>query len=404
MELENNDYIKIWESGYIVGDNIVADYQGSIDVYDGGISFSKIEFDAKVILWWHQLDIWHKNISLKHSIYRFIGKNKDDSTFSHEVDEIRWFSFSGCKFNGDVYFNLSDNCRIELVDCIFEKEFSINRNPHPQQKNDKNITIEQLVIDSCIFKNNFLIQSCAIQEYRLIDVIYEENVKIFDVKFGEMFKVTEAEDGAWFTNTIFNKSAIFEKVIFDEFIRFQYTTFKGYTLFRDIKFENGLDFDYTNIEKVINFYNIQGLEREESKKLTSQETYRILKYNFEKIGNKIEANNYYMMEMKKYKEGLEKKNFQDKITFYFNETVSNFGQSWIKPLGIYLAFGLMFSGLVYFIFPIKEVGFFKILVDSYNPVSKSIITNYSLGGLIYKVISGLIIYQLVMALKRQTKR
>jgi hypothetical protein len=137
---------------------------------------------------------------------------------------------------------------------------------------------------------------------------------------------------------------------------------------------------------------------------TTQDIFRQLKFVNDKQGNHIEANNFYMMEMKKYKDTIIKKNFQDKIIFYFNETISDFGQSWIKPFGFYLVFGLLFSILMYNCFPIDNIGFFEILVDSYNPISKNIIDNYSFGGLVYKIISGLIIYQLVMALKRQTKR
>ena len=73
--------------------------------------------------------------------------------------------------------------------------------------------------------------------------------------------------------------------------------------------------DGVYIEKEINFYGAKGLENSEH---ISQETYRIIKYNCQKIANQIEANKYHALELKKRKEALTKSNLLDYIVFNFN--------------------------------------------------------------------------------------
>lgn len=67
----------------------------------------------------------------------------------------------------------------------------------------------------------------------------------------------------------------------------------------------------------------------------SREIFRDLKNSYDNIQNFIEANNFFAMEMKAYKEELKQKksksHWQEKIIFYLNEKVSNFSQSWFLP-------------------------------------------------------------------------
>ena len=145
---------------------------------------------------------------------------------------------------------------------------------------------------------------------------------------------------------------------------------------------------------------------------SSKDIFRQLKFVNDKQGNHIDANNFYMMEMHKYRESIRNGKIQDRVLFYVNNIISNFGQSWLRPLFIYLGLGLIFSLFVFYCYPTNNnmistdnnVTLSEIIIDAYNPVSKNILEKYSYLGLIYKVISGLIIYQLVIALRRQTKR
>lgn len=346
--MENKYLEKFITEDWIKGDILETEYQRNISIYGNEIYFTNLEFDARFII--EQIYFsCSKDDTLEKMIYQCQGKDKNSEVYPVKVSDIKKYSFSGCKFNDDVYFNL--------------------------------------------------------QDYRIIDIEFEGNAKLFDIQFYKMFKNTESEEVAHFTNTIFNKSVIFEKIVFEEFIQFKYTTFKKYTLFRDMEFKQGLDLDYTNIENGINFYNIQGLTAKESIKKTSMETYRIIKYNFEQISNYIEANKFYMLEMNKYQDSIYRKNFWEEMVFSFNNSVSNFGQSWIKPFLIYIVGGLIFTLFIFFIYDYSNTNsFYEILSYSYNPLDKNIINNYNILGLIYKVCSGLILYHLIVSLKRQTKR
>ena len=386
---------KLSKSGYIVGDSIEADHIGNISLCGNEITFSNIEFDSEIILNWN-------SFKCSKEIYNLLAKNDDDTTCPYRIEEIKSFEFSNCIFTYDVYFNLSNNCTLRVNDCIFEKNFNINKHPHPQQVTNEIIEINQLEIERSVFKKNFLLESCIINSYRIKDIEFEGDAKLYKIIFIKMFKNVEIEECASFTNTIFYKSAIFEKVVFSKFIQFKYTTFKEYTLFRDMKFEDGLDLDYTNIENGMRFYNLQGLDTKESIKNTSMETYRIIKYNFEQISNHIEANKFYMLEMNKYQDSIYCKNFWEEIVFAFNNTVSNFGQSWIRPLMIYLFIGFIFTLFMHNSSITNS--FFSLLTNAYNPLDKCIIEKYNIIGLFYKVSSGLILYHLIISLKRQIKR
>ncbi len=53
MNILSNDYTKISNSGYLVGDNTEAEFQGEISLYDDYIRFENIEFDSRIILYWN---------------------------------------------------------------------------------------------------------------------------------------------------------------------------------------------------------------------------------------------------------------------------------------------------------------------------------------------------------------
>lgn len=63
----------------------------------------------------------------------------------------------------------------------------------------------------------------------------------------------------------------------------------------------------------------------------SRDTFRQLKYVLDEQKDYIQANNFFVMEMKKYKEELKNKSnayWQDKFVFFLNEKISDFGRSW----------------------------------------------------------------------------
>ena len=198
MSILNNDNLTNI-SDRIVEDSIEAVYKGTdiVQLVGTTIMFSGIEFDSRFVLSERDLICSKDNKypGLEHTIYSIMGKGKydNDPISTIKINEIDGFEFSGCKFADDVYLNMRDDCTLRIDYCIFEKNFHINKNPHPQEDNNKNIKINQLEMDKCVFKNNFLIESCEISDYRIIDIEFEGNSKFFNVELCDMHKNAKAE-------------------------------------------------------------------------------------------------------------------------------------------------------------------------------------------------------------------
>jgi hypothetical protein len=349
MNTQLDNSIKISESNYIVGDSLEAEYQGNISLCGDTISFFDVEFDSNFVLYPnHFICSKDKTYGTDKEIYSVKGLNEEDnSRYTYKIEEIKHFEFSMCRFKKDVYFNLNDNCSISIDNCIFEKKFSINKDTHPQRKTYRSIKITKVELDNCIFENEFSIESCLIHYYRFIDIDFKGDTNIFNTIFDRMHKNTEEERNGYFNNSTFYKSSIFENIIFNDFIQFKSSTFKEYSLFRNIEFKKGLCLDYSNFEKTLNIYDLKGLNKKESKSKTSKETYRIIKYNLEQNGNKIESNKYHALELEKNKMYLSTNkfksfsNFRDWLVFSSHNIFSSHSTNWALAL-----FWIFFTSLV----------------------------------------------------------
>ncbi len=71
---------------------------------------------------------------------------------------------------------------------------------------------------------------------------------------------------------------------------------------------------------------------------------RQLKYILDSQADIINANKLYGLEMKLYGDSLSWKNFFDKLVFYFHNVSSSYSQSWILPLFWIFVIGFVFSG------------------------------------------------------------
>jgi len=382
---------------------------------------------------------------------------KDFDFYPNEKEIETEFKFDKCVFTGNIDFNAPhcdfkssivfistthDNShnsllrfhatfseRIFIKNIKFKELLNIEFSSLPDKERlyhsiiirDCNQTIDEISFDG-IKVEELIIRDSHINNISLEKMIISNKLDIVNIKNISELKLDNVDFEENSKNRIENLTVndfILKKVSQDaKYIQFHHILVQNKFICKRIELKNTYfnDFDISKADKSIqktSFIDahLNSIEWGKIDKIkTTQDIFRQLKFVNDKQGNHIEANTFYMMEMKKYKDTIKEKNFQDKIVFYFNETISDFGQSWIKPFVIYLVFGLLFSILMYACLPIKDditgknIEFFKILVDSFNPISKDIIKNYSLGGLIYKVISGLILYQFIMALKRQTKR
>lgn len=96
------------------------------------------------------------------------------------------------------------------------------------------------------------------------------------------------------------------------------------------------------------FNNVKWGKITEDRFKASRDIFRQLKHVLDQQGNIIEANRFYSLEMKEYKKELEAQslgidNWQDKLVFFLHEKVSNFSQSWFLPLTWFIVLGIGFS-------------------------------------------------------------
>lgn len=157
---------------------------------------------------------------------------------------------------------------------------------------------------------------------------------------------------------------------------------------------------------------------------STRDIYRQLKFVNEQQGNIIESNKFYSLEMKSYHEYISSKNRRkkyilDRFIFWLNKHISNYQQNWLKPLIILLFTALItflpqnFQGLSTFIrelvcnskfeFYILERGFNEFIYHL-NPFSTSLPDKFPALWLLYKVSSFIILYQFIVALRRNTRR
>ncbi len=139
----------------------------------------------------------------------------------------------------------------------------------------------------------------------------------------------------------FRGLALFGDTRYDQKFSLEYVTIEGYSHFRNATFVEGLNLDYANIQNEMNFFGSKKLDTKKSKNATSQETYRIIKNNFEKLKNTIEANKYHALELSKHRHeiynemltgNLSIQLFLSGIVSFFHWISSNYSQNWLLTL------------------------------------------------------------------------
>jgi hypothetical protein len=275
--------------------------------------------------------------------------------------------------------------------------------------------IDNLVIRNTIFKENFKLHNCEIKNITIKNTDFEKNADFFKTKFIQGYNYSE-DKSIYFKAINFKGLALFGDTEFKTKVIFKHITFEGFSHFRKAVFHKGLDLENTNIKNEMNFYGMNIVNNDS----TSQETYRIIKHNFEKIGNKIEANKYFALELKQKKINILKEKpfkFFDYVVFQVNWLSSEFGTNWIRAFCLICIIGLITVGIVNFeIF--KEVFFnpslFKLdylgkILDEWSQYVYILDKSTKLEAmpklfLLNKVLLGYLYYQLIISVKKDTKR
>ena len=352
--------------------------------------------------------------------------------------------FQECKFHGDVSF-ISEDDNEELIDvslfrdCVFESKLEfqnfnflalIFKNSSCFKQN-----ISTLLIDNCEIEKKFSLNLLTSKNVRLINTDFKskfelkggevDDLEINDSNFHGIFDAYDSylvsfecykcifKEFSGFENTRFGKDPD-DKTRSDEanISKFEYVTFLNFTNFRRTSFFSGLDLENTNLKESPNFLNVSLYGDN-----TNRETLRIIKDSFDKIGNHIEANKFFVFEMKQYKKEL--KGFSpENIIFWLNEKTSNFGQSYILPIFWILVFALIHyllilgheSDLLYRLYPPVNNQVDKLsniingVFSSIIPLKRFLREGMECLGVVFYIIFATLIWQTIVALKRHTKR
>lgn len=326
------------------------------------IEFNEIEFNNKKITY-NTLNIDYTKFE-DNKTYPFFNLYFDNCNFKEILKFCnianRTIRFENCYFK-DIIFedffqnphadnkinaiflkNINKVNNITVKDCEFYGKFYINK--QYDEPYDKKLEINKLSITGTEFRDNFKLHNCEINEIELKDTDFEKNADFYLSHFKSGIKKDNTTSEINFKALNFRGLALFGDTIFDKKFNLQYVTVEGYSHFRKAEFEEGLDLDYVNIQNEMNFFGVKKLDSNISKDNTSQETYRIIKHNFEKLGNKIEANKYHALELEQRKKVLENepsKNWKEYLVFKIHELSSEHSTNWLLSLSWIVIVGIL---------------------------------------------------------------
>ena len=327
--------------------------------------------------------------------------------------------FNNCSFQGELsfdrmvfnspIFNNTDEVpttiqEMTFMGCVANEEAKLILN---------NCCIDKFVSKDTIFKSKFEFKENVVTKFKVINTNFTKIVDTYKTKYRE-FVVFKSifEDFAGFENCEFGEQHNESKELMP---LFQYATFMSFVTFRNAQFHGGLDISHANLKELPNFLNATI-----SSGNTTRETFRIIKSSFDDAGNKIEANKYFVFEMQKYREELKatKKCYQERIILFLNEWISGFGQNYLRPVCLMVAFSVVYYGLdygyehntLYSIYPPAN-NIIQCISNIANGASKAVLpisrflkVGMEFVSIIFYIIYASLIWQAIVAVKRHTRR
>jgi len=386
----------------------------TIDLIDSRLCFEECVFTsnwyiANHIKWPECLAVYEK--------CSFLGKVA--LTFDAIAQKtIKHSQFANCEFKGDIFLegitfeepifvydpNIAERKqkfkKLSIDSCTFGKPFELNGS-----------ILDELRISICNFRSLFLAESTTIK-----------STSVDNCRFGQMvsFKDSTLEEFT-ISNTSFNEYTTFEGCSFgvqakvgNKPAEITFVTFLSFCSFSEAKFLSGLNLRRVSMKDSPNFLGV-GIDS----KSTDRETFRIIKNSFDQVGNFIEGNKFYKLEMLKRKEELtEKKNSVESRLFSLYHLISDYGQSIGRPL-IYIAVTAVVSFLLYgkqenwlyYFFPDhigtsidQWFGFLNLFARGVLPYKDSSVQGMEFISLIFSIITTSLIWLVILAIKRHTRR
>ncbi len=264
------------------------------------------------------------------------------------IDNLEIIKKNYNKVSETIHINGGTIDKLTIDNSTIKNKFYINKQ---SDTNNQALTIDKLIIKDTIFKENFKLHRCTVNDFILEDVDFEKNADFFMSVFTQKLANNDKKN-IYFKAINFKGLALFGDTKFKEKLIFKYVTFEGHNHFKSAELHKGLDLEYTNIQKEINFYGIDILDTRK----TSQETYRIIKHQFNKLGNIIEANKYHALELEQKRINLSNikfkslQNLSEWMVFSFHKVFSNHSSSWyIALFWIFVIGGLTYLSIDNFV-------------------------------------------------------
>jgi len=361
-----------------------------------------------------QNDIWL--IEFNECIFNDSFEQFHNTLLTYTRDEKKVY-FNNCKFNdftiGDIsdirynldtklsYFEINggviDNFIVQNIEIV--SKFYINKQ---YDGNNKQLIIKNLEFNQVTFKENFKLHNCDISQCYIKDTDFEKHADFFMSSFKK-----GKEKNIEFKAINFKGLALFGDTKFSEKLVFRYVTFEGYVHFRQAVLKKGIDLDYSNIQNEINFYAINILDYSSMTK----ESFRIIKYHLEKIGNKIEANKYHSLELNQNRKDIWNKDevsfdlIQRGLVAILHKISSNHSQSWVLAL-----FWIVVVAIITEYFVTNMNSKFSSIYLNHVIQYASILTKRdmfcenNIAFVLNKVLLGYLYYQFLISIRKDTRK
>lgn len=369
-------------------------------------------------------------------------------TNSKVLENVNDTLYQNCIFYEDVGVFLHDDLKkhifdvIIFTDCSFEKRLKLNNSIFKSKVFNNAPELEfvasDIEVDNSIIESPFILNDVRINFLSLTNTNFKSK---FELKEGKVkCAVINNSNFENIFDSFLTEYEIFEcsKSIFYDFVGFEqcvfyssrnspavvfkHSTFLSFISFRNAVFNLGLCLEEANFKEPPNFFNVQ-LEPGNPKLInTSRETLRIIKFSFDKSGNKIEANKFFVREMKRYLQELseDKDNFNlpDRIVLKINNFISGFGQSYVRPIVLYLLTGIIYhlltighnKGCLYKINSSFNAelsfisNFFNSFASSILPFSSFLRPGMEFLSLLFYIFFAVLTWQIIVSIKRHTNR
>lgn len=248
--------------------------------------------------------------------------------------------FDSATFNGDAHFNNGTFGYADFRSAIFKKEVHFDNSTFKG-----NAWFEEAEFSG---KANF-VDANFIGEADFYHVEFGNITNFMNAAFHNktILKRSTFKNEAYFNNSIFKKNISFEEVHFQELFDASKMSFNLISL-------TGVYFKDPSLLGLSSYNNDNRIPLG-PKNFVNKESARIIKAHFEKAGNITEANKYFVIEQEKYIDDLwSDEKYEDKritklIPLYLNKCVSNFGTNWVRGILFLLLFGIAFQSIFNYI-------------------------------------------------------